>query len=268
MYSQCRSAAHEVISCNNTATGWQIISRTLGVALLATVLTLVSVCSHAAPISLAFDAEVTNIFLSPTADFELPFQVKVGDPIHGRFTFEPSPLGSIGQQDTGIRFEVAGTILESPTYDIRLTLNEVRRPNRRPFTPDDIFPKVDEVPLEPGPLEYIDIVTVACSFLSNQAQCVPGIVPGATEIEWRPTMLLAGDSPILSGYDLIGDPLIWNRFTNRSLTLHFWSTAGGAFIDAIVGPMKVVPEPPSWQLTVLLLSLILTIRAYRAVCAT
>jgi hypothetical protein len=117
----------------------------------------------AAPITLAFDAEVTSIFRLPISDFDIPFPVAVGDTIHGRFTFEPSPLGHLGMQETGLRFDVGKVVLDSPTYDIYTALNQASTGL---------------------PLEFFDVTEVTCSLLSIRAQCEPGSVPGAESIEW------------------------------------------------------------------------------------
>ncbi len=193
---------------------------------------------RAAPVTFAFDAQITTVFQSDTG-FEFPFEASVGDTIRGRFSFEPSPLGKIGPQDLGIQFDIADLLLQSPTYEIALSRN---------------LPP----PLGSEDIGLIDTISVACSFLSTRPQCSPGTVPGRTDIRWRLSMQLGGESPILSSFDLIGDPDIWNSFTGRSLELDFFTPGvGGGFVGAIVGPINAVPEPnPRTTMALLMFSLL------------
>jgi hypothetical protein len=179
----------------------------------------------AAPITLAFDVQVSRIFRSPFSDFDIPFPVALGDTIHGQFTFEPSPLGHLGTQDTGLRLDVGGVVLESPTYEIKTALHQ------------------SSTSL---PLEFFDFTSVACSLLSIGPQCDPGTVPG-TDVSWRMLMTLGVKSPLLDVNTLTADVGIWNAFTGRGLTLHFTPLEGDGAVEVggIVGPFIVVPEPSS-----------------------
>jgi hypothetical protein len=188
---------------------------------------MVTPCLQAAPVTFAFDAEITNIYVSPSASFDLPFEVDVGDTIHGRFTFEPAPLGRMGRQDLGLQFEIGGVQLQSPTYDLSIALRQ--------------YPPLGFEPFEP-----FDLISVSCSILSNYAQCEPGTVPGASHINWRTLMTMAAAPPILSSHDLIGDVELWNSFQARSVDLNFTSSGlGGGLVSvsAEVGRMFIVPEP-------------------------
>jgi hypothetical protein len=181
----------------------------------------------AAPITLAFDAQVTSIVRSPLSDFDIPFPIAVGDTIRGRFSFEPSPLGHLGTQETGLRIDVGDVVLESPTFEIKTSLNQVP---------------------PGGPLEFSDFISVSCSLLATTgAQCDPGSVPGAESVRWRTLMTLGGMSPLLEANILPGDIGIWNAFTGRGLTLSFTPTEGDGSVRVAthVGLFIVVPEPSS-----------------------
>jgi hypothetical protein len=181
---------------------------------------------QAAPVTFAFDAEVTSVYRSPSLSFELPFEVSVGDTIHGRFTFEPAPLGRMGRQDLGMQFEISGVKLHSPIYDLRIFLNQ--------YPPDGF-----------EPFEPLDHMFLSCSPLSGQSGCFSGTVPGASHITWRPFMSLSANSPLLNNHDLIGDPEVWNQFSARSIELSFASTGGLVFFGAAMGSIVAVPEPHS-----------------------
>ncbi len=175
--------------------------------------------------------QVSRIFRSPFSDFDIPFPVALGDTIHGRFTFEPSPLGHLGMQELGLRIDVGGVVLESPTFEIRTAIHQA---SPRP------------------PLEFFDFMSVTCSFSNNEAPCNPGTVPGADSVKWRPFLELGVESPLLTPNDLSGDVAIWNAFTGRGLTLHFTPLEGVGLVEVggIVGPFVVVPEPTFSQLGV------------------
>jgi hypothetical protein len=211
-----------------------VLNRILAVIIAAVSLASPATRSYGAPMTFAFDAEVTSIVVATSTGFGFPFEVSIGDNIAGRFTFEPAPLGRIGPQDLGIEFRIADLMLHSPTYEIVIGLN--------------LFPPFGSEDFEPS-----DVITVACSLLSTRPQCMPGTVPGAAGIEWRPFMQLSGPSPILSNHDLIGDSEIWNSFTGRSLELDFFTPGiGGGFVGAIVGQVRSIPEPATCRTIVVL----------------
>ena len=183
----------------------------------------------AAPVTFAFDADVVSVSPVPTSNVGLPFDVNVGDVIHGKFSFEPSPVGSIGRQDTGIEFRLRGLVLKSPSFDISFA--------------DRQIPPIMLTDPTADPLEAVDSIYISCSSLPSQTQCSPDIVPGSVGVHWRPFMSLHGPSPIFTSYDLVGDTDFWNVFANRSLDLHFVSQMAGTTVSALIGPMTVVPEP-------------------------
>lgn len=155
--------------------------------------------SRAAPVTFRFDAEVTSIFATPSADIELPFDVLIGDTIRGQFTFEPAPIGQMGTQELGLQFEIGDVTLHSSTYEIIIALNQ--------------FPPLGSPTFEP-----FDIISVGCSSVGD-ADCIPKSVPGSNSIEWRPLMQLSAVSPTLNSIELISDPAIWNMLDHRSLQL-------------------------------------------------
>ena len=109
---------------------------------------------RASPITFGCDAEVTNVLITPSPDFNVPFEVHAGDTIHGRFTFEPSPIGHLGSQDFGLEFEIGGSTLATSTYEILAALNQPTRP----------------------PSDLIDQLSVDCFFTPGASQCTPGTV--------------------------------------------------------------------------------------------
>jgi hypothetical protein len=175
-------------------------------------------------VAFRFEAEVISILESSPTDIELPWTISVGDAIHGQFTFEPAPIGQVGTQELGIQFEIGDVTLFSPTYEIIIALNQ--------------FPPLGSPTFEP-----FDTISVGCSLVGGP-ECSPKTLPGSDSIEWRPFMQLSGESPILDSIELIGDPTIWNMLDHRSLQLSFAMQPVGLLrIDAVVGPMIIVPEP-------------------------
>ena len=180
---------------------------------------------QAAPVTFQFKAEVTSIVESSSANIELPWTISVGDPIQGRFTFEPAPIGQMGTQEFGIQFAFGDAILQSSTYEIIIARNQ--------------FPPLGSTTFEP-----FDMITVGCSLSQNGAPCIPGYVQGAGQIQWRSFISLTAEPPTLSDSELIGDVDIWNSFNGRSLQLNFLTPGvGGVSIGALFGPFSIVPEP-------------------------
>ena len=131
-----------------------------------------SAAGHAAPITLAFSAQVTSIYESSPGVVDLPFTVSVGDSINGTFSYEPAPFA--GVQPYALTFDIANVQLRSQGYDTFVALNQ--------------FGPVGE------PLEPIDQIVVGCSLSSSGAQCDPGTVPGDVSVSWRSFMSLSGNS--------------------------------------------------------------------------
>lgn len=184
--------------------------------------------SFAAPITLAFSAQVIDIFESSPGVVDLPFAVSIGDSIQGTFSYEPPPAGRPGVQAHELTFDIGNVELRSQGYVISAIPNQ--------------YPPVGT----PLPLQPFDQIVVGCSLSDSGTQCNPG-VPGNASVRWESFMDLTGDSPILSGVSLPADLSIWNQFTARGLELTFLSSAGGLRVGALVGPFTVVPEP-HWQL--------------------
>ena len=186
-----------------------------------------SAAGHAAPITLAFSAQVVDIYESSPGVVDLPFTVSVGDSINGTLSYEPPPVGLPGVQAYELTFDIGNVQLRSQGYEIRVLPRQLG-------------------PIG-GPLEPFDQIVVGCSLSSSGAQCDPGTVPGDASVSWRSFMSLSGNSPILSGYGLPADPSVWNQLTSRSLELNFKpvSSIGLLSIGAIAGPFTVVPEPPA-----------------------
>jgi hypothetical protein len=184
---------------------------------------------QAAPITFRFDAEIINV---PVGNpFDLPLTYQVGDVIHGRFTFEPAlalPIGDnaiAADQNFALEFEINGTLVSSSGFRIEVF-------NDTAFT-DSEFP------------EQIDVMSIGC----NEASCIPNLLslPEGEPFRVRSRMQLVGSSSILSTPEISADPATWNLFTlERRLILGFDDIGPGSMgLDAIVGPIVLVPEPSS-----------------------
>ena len=184
-----------------------------------------SAAGHAAPITLAFSAQVTSIYESSPGVVDLPFTVSVGDSINGTFSYEPPPVGLPGVQAYELTFDIGNVQLRSQGYEI--------------------FVKPGEFGPVGGPVERFDQVVVGCSLSDSGTQCNPGTVPGNASASLWSVMDLIGDYPSLTGFGLPADLSEWNRLTARSLELKFTpvSSIGLLRIGAIAGPFTVVPEP-------------------------
>jgi hypothetical protein len=209
------------------------VANQLCIRLLTTIVFFVAISSQAmtAPLTLLFNSQVTEVYKSPNALFDLPFNINVGDTVSGAFTFEP--LTPMGAQTAGLRFDLSGTSLQSPTYDIFAELNAL---------PPLGFP-------DQSPTDTIDVV---CSLLSTTSQCSPGTVPGSN-IDWRAFLSVGGKSPILSDYKLPGDVATWNQFDSRSLELSFTPSSGTGLIQvrAALQSFVAVPEPAILQMVLI-----------------
>jgi hypothetical protein len=196
--------------------------------------------SSATPITLAFDATVTDVdvLISP---FQLPLPVAVGDIIHGRFSFDAPPSGNFSQQQTPLQFHIGKTTLKSSNYEIIEEYNTFPPSNTAVWFID-------------GSNTPIDSLLIDCSPLGGS--CGKVEVTGSTDVEWSASIGRSGPSPILTGLKSSGNETEWNALANGLLWINFFNRFGAAAVGATVGPMVAIPEPPS---LVLFLSILLGI---------
>lgn len=173
----------------------------------------------AAPITFGFNAVVTDVRLDSLSPVTFPFQVKTGDVIRGRFTFTSPPQGNYGVQTTGIEFDLGGSTIIAPTYDMRAFKNQAMK-------------------LGSGELAFIDEFDISVSIPQTPHLGNLGM-PG---IHWRPHINLTGPAPVLPDFQLPSEPGIWNRFTSRPLELRFFTTSVHLNIVAAIQDFQVVPE--------------------------
>ncbi len=198
----------------------------MSIAFLISLLSTSHATSQAAPISLMFDAPIYSIVqLNAT---NLPFQLQVGDHIHGEFTFEPFeaasdvPMITDTTQPFDARFQVGTQHLETTQYVLQSWNN---------------VPSID------APETSKDELYLACSF-GGAASCAPPEISDVSIMQWGFALTLLGDSTILDGADIPADPVTWNRFDSRSISLIFKNEGiDVAIVVADVSLFAVVPEP-------------------------
>jgi len=204
-----------------------------GLAFVLAVLLGSGAVLQAAPVTFAFDAEVDQV----TGNSDGLVQVVPGDIIHGSFTYEPTPFGVRSKQLNDLSFNVNGLQLASEVYEIILE-NDAALPSTAVFPGTPIFPGI------------IDAAHIACSFATNK--CTPENIPSQIEWKWSPFITFSGNSSILANEELTSD-LNWNGFGFRELQLRLENPSPdlGLSIQAIIGPLTLVPEPSAVFLAII-----------------
>src|SRR4051812_25454382 len=126
----------------------------------------------AAPITLQFDARVSDVYTSN--HFALPFAVTVGDVLHGNFTFEPGPPAQTYVQNLGLNIALPGADFGLLTYQMSIFRNEVSG------TPEVLG------------TQAVDGISIGCSLRAAGPQCSPresASIPGLT---WTPLLEMGG----------------------------------------------------------------------------
>lgn len=181
----------------------------------------------AAPITLIFDAEITNV---PTGSpFDLGINYQVGDIIQGRLVLEPgvgNPINDVGvgaDQDFAFDLIVNGTALNTVGYEI-VAFN-------------------DSTNFDSENGQLLDGLTVSC----REVSCVPNLVtlPQGEPFRVRFDMQLVGNSSIWSVPEITGDTNVWNAFSvRRFMHVGFDNVGPGSMgFDAVVRQFTLVPEP-------------------------
>jgi len=192
---------------------------------------------QAAPVTFAFDAEITLIDRSPDATFDLPSNAMVGDALSGLLQFEPFSFGqSIQASNLSVNlgseiFSIEGAPLTTQN-NLALALHPVG------------VAIVDSIGV--GLCPSISSCTVALSSSSNDIELAHLWLwlSGVTEYE-----IGSGEGLIGTGESL-GDADVWNRLTNRRVFMTFISSSGPGSIqlEAVIGSMTAIPEPSSLML--------------------
>jgi len=192
---------------------------------------------EAAPVTFAFEAEVSRVDLLSPAD--LPFTVENGDVLTGQFTFEPldaepglfgfGPSSTETVQEFDFSLSVESTILSKPSYTLQVIDNN--RVIDSSLFSDQILFGVLGKPLAPR---------------------VP--VPGTDNLFWGLRLLLPADGSVLTGPDISSDSEVWNQFKGHFI-LNFQEASGTniSTVLSIRGSIRnflVVPEPSTFCLAI------------------
>jgi len=199
---------------------------------------------EAAPVTFAFDAEISSVSLGIPFDSGIDFSV--GDTISGQFTFQPfeencaiadgpfQPFGCTKPQLFSFSMEIDGINLSVNSYEID-TLN-----NTGVF--DGAGPVVQDF-LEPR----------GRGLSPAEASRPISIDPASSGFG----MMLRGGASSINFASIPGSPDVWNQFNlERSLNIFVLDGNGGVIrIRAVVGQFSIVPEPTSLALAMTFISI-------------
>jgi hypothetical protein len=213
-------------------------SRQLFIRLIACAgLSVTQVVLHAATITFYFTATVASVDPAGGA-IVLPFPVATGDHVDAVFTLEAGSAGPIHPQPGSINIVIAGHTFDVAGYQIKVAHNELIGID----VPGRISDPNNAPEIEGGPNG--DTMYVTCA-QGGPLYC--GVVDGNNGLLFRPNIIVAEPTLLLSSNDLVADPATWNLFSRRELSLTFRNFANGreAYIGANFGEMSVVPEAKS-----------------------
>jgi len=200
---------------------------------------------EAAPVTLAFEAEVSSVSETPGVDFSL--DVNEGDRLTGIFTFEPeflpppdNPLVTqefMVSQPFAALFEIDGNTFRTPVSTESLRLAAANNANIRVIT------VVDGSTHEETRVE--DRVEIDGSLISQDSEAFPGLAAPS-----HFSMELWGNQSAFEAAGFSSDITVWNAFDlRRSLLISLVDNSGESLvIRAAIGEMSVVPEPASLTL--------------------
>ncbi len=211
---------------------------------------------QAEPVTFRFEAEIRDIGQVRQPDFNLPFDVEVGDRVSGMLVLLDDDGFAHNTRPVDISFEIGGTTLVSENYilgvldGISETLNPI------------IVDRIRVGPLEVNPPALLRMVDtgldplrdMAILFVNESAsfplvQFAPDRLAEAPDVFWQPVITLEGSDGILSEEAVPLEESVFNAFSTRTLQLAFEvpvsGQAGGAIIISsdILGFRRVIPEP-------------------------
>lgn len=198
--------------------------------LVSSFLTVSSPPVEGAPVTLAFEAEITEVIKTNPIDMSIPFDV--GNSISGKILFtpiaaSPGPSGTAEDQVGVLTFEYLGHVLTTDHFALRVVDNV-------------------DVDSSVSPLGSIDVIGVRCSSHIAPTSCHPieFEFEGVTyDVEFDVSLI--GDIDSLANGQEISTPLAWNALdVSREVTLVFRNEMGGYIsVRANIGDFSSIPEP-------------------------
>jgi hypothetical protein len=211
--------------------------RTIGLPLLLVTSLAPFSAGFAAPLTLSFRAVITSVLAGESSDVGMDFDV--GDPLLGRFTFEPAE-------------SVTGDILFTTfqMYPFALNINGVAAASSGFELSAFNDAGIDDFP----PASIVDGLELAAFFSHSSA---PTINPSRSGMR----MFLKSDVSVLSEKNYPSDADTWNAFhLERQLILRLQGF-NGEFVgaQALIEDFAIVPEP----ITALHLCIVLIVPGFR-----
>ena len=206
-------------------------------ALLA--LSLLATPVSGAPITFAFEAEISSVVKTQGADFNLA--VNEGDKFTGTFTFEPVSLPPLSNpletqnlmvaQPYTVLFEIAGNTFRTPVSTESLKLAGVN--NAHVSVRTVVNGSTHEE------LQFQDRMELAGSLISQNPDVFPGLSASS-----HFSMDFWGRQSLLDAAGFPESAMVWNEFDfQRELQVVLVDSTGHLVINAKVGEISAVPEP-------------------------
>jgi hypothetical protein len=174
--------------------------------------------SIAAQITFAFDATVTEISATPGFADTFPFMPSVGQAMSGKVTFTPVAFGQMSDNDAKLEIAWEGETFIGASNTLFTTNNYG------------------------GPLgSPIDALSVSCRV--SQDCNTPSFSITVREL----ALLLKSYQDVVPGGQLTDSVNVWNQFEDRQILLFLSNADDTKRVSAlaVVGPMRLIPEPGS-----------------------
>lgn len=206
---------------------------------------MIATYAEAAPIILQFKATVAD-------GASVPFAVLPGESIDVEISFESGGAGPVYPQATGMRFEIAGKILQNQGFEIRVEDDRQRsidiagRIADPDNTPDTDFNELG------------DNIIISCQ-VGGPLFC--GSIAGDSDFVFRPLLVFSGPPSLLDSTKLTIDESAWNSFPLREMSLLFQNVNTGnavEYVGAYIGEIHQVPEPSMPQIILGMICLLLS----------
>lgn len=180
------------------------------------------VASHAAPVTFAFEAEITEITPSADVGFTLPSEFALGESLDGLVTFEPPFTFGQDTENASLSISIGGISLDASGLTF----------------------ETEKVGFTTGNSTVIENRVLLMSESSSTGIFT---LPASLEVS-QLALLIVGDSSTVNPLvDRIEDAAVLNRFEERRLLIDIQSESavGDYRITAKVGPAMIIPEPAS-----------------------
>lgn len=189
------------------------------------------------PVTFRFEAEITKIDDPDGVLSSLPFQPVLGQPVSGKVTFTPISFGSSSAPDGRLEIHVGGESFAAKELPL--------------VTQNDVYVAVGFNIQGPD-----DSIGMSCDQLDGCL--VTETSDAGISLEHLGFGLTSHNMDVVPTGADIAMPEVWNNLPNRVLVFELSTSPEltAVTITAQIGPMRLVPEPSTFLLSVAVLAVI------------